>query len=147
MNKSLKIFRLLALPLGLAWWAAAQSYSLQNATITGGGGTSTGGVYAVSGSIGQPLVGGMLTGGVYSVEGGFWSLVVVVPTPGAPRLELSRTPTSFTLSWDVGATGFILQTTTALDGLVPWSEVSGVVGNRITVAVDSQVRFYRLLKK
>lgn len=34
--------------------ALAQSYSIDWFTIDGGGGTSTGGVYSVSGTIGQP---------------------------------------------------------------------------------------------
>ena len=37
----------------------------------GGGGTSTGGVYSVSGTIGQPDA-GLLTGGSYTLAGGFW---------------------------------------------------------------------------
>ena len=38
--------------------ASAQSYAIDWHTIDGGGGTSTGGVYAVSGTIGQHDAGG-----------------------------------------------------------------------------------------
>ena len=41
----------------LATGALAQTYSIDWYTIDGGGGTSTGGVYSVSGTIGQPDAG------------------------------------------------------------------------------------------
>jgi hypothetical protein len=44
-------------------------------TIDGGGGTSTGGDYALSGTIGQPDA-GETSGGDYAVSGGFWSRFV-----------------------------------------------------------------------
>lgn len=64
----------------------AQSYSIDWYKIAGGGGTSTGGVYSVSGTISQPDASGAMTGGNYSVTGGFWSLINVVQTPGMPNL-------------------------------------------------------------
>jgi hypothetical protein len=54
--------------------------------IAGGGGTSTGGVYVVSGTIGQPDPSGAMTGGNYSLTGGFWALISVMQTPGTPTL-------------------------------------------------------------
>jgi len=41
-------------------------------TVDGGGGTSTGGAFAVAGTIGQPDAGGAMTGGGFAIEGGFW---------------------------------------------------------------------------
>jgi len=55
----------------------AQNYTIDWFTIDGGGGTSTGGVYTVQGTIGQPDA-GILTGGNYSLQGGFWGLVAAV---------------------------------------------------------------------
>ena len=52
--------------------AYAQPYSINWYTIDGGGGTSTGGAYTLSGTIGQPDAGTM-TGGVYTLAGGFWA--------------------------------------------------------------------------
>jgi hypothetical protein len=46
------MFLVLALSLWSASSASAQSYSIDWFTIDGGGGTSTGGVYSVSGTIG-----------------------------------------------------------------------------------------------
>lgn len=44
-------------------------------TIDGGGGRSSGGVFSVDGTIGQPDADpfGRASGGVYSVSGGFWN--------------------------------------------------------------------------
>ena len=64
----------------------SQSYFVDWYKIAGGGGTSTGGVYQVSGTIGQPDASGAMSGGNYSVTGGFWSLINVVQTPGLPNL-------------------------------------------------------------
>jgi hypothetical protein len=49
-------------------------------TIDGGGGTSTGGTFTLSGTIGQPDA-GVLTGGSFVLRGGFWN---GVNAPGLP---------------------------------------------------------------
>src|SRR5437870_10542341 len=72
----------LSVQLGLAFLLAtfaahAQTYSIGWHTIDGGGGTSTGGVYSVSGTIGQPDAGCAMTGGNFSLTGGFWALAAV----------------------------------------------------------------------
>ena len=64
----------------------AQSYTVDWYKISGGGGTSTGGTYAVSGTIGQPDASGAMTGGGYSVTGGYWAMINVVQMPGVPNL-------------------------------------------------------------
>ena len=72
----------------LATTVRAQTYSIDWYKIAGGGGTSTGGVYSVTGTIGQHDASGAMSGGNYSVTGGFWSLINVVQTPGTPNLLL-----------------------------------------------------------
>ena len=47
--------------ISVSWW-----------TADGGGGTSAGADYAVSGAIGQPDAGSM-SGGQYELNGGFWN--------------------------------------------------------------------------
>src|ERR1035437_7733786 len=79
--------------------ARAQSYSVDWYKIAGGGGTSTGGLYSVSGTIGQSDASGAMTGGNYSVIGGFWSLINVVQTPGAPTLNISHGGNVVTVYW------------------------------------------------
>src|SRR3954466_12632287 len=71
----------------------AQSYSIDWFSIDGGGGTSTGGVYSVSGTIGQADAGHM-TGGNFSLDGGLWSIIAAVQTPGAPLLRVVRSSTN-----------------------------------------------------
>jgi len=55
--------------------ALAQSggiYDLSWSTVDGGGGTfSTGGVFSLGGTAGQPDA-GLMNGGVYTLGGGFW---------------------------------------------------------------------------
>lgn len=41
-------------------------------TIDGGGGTSAGGDFVLSGTIGQPDAGSLMTGGGFELAGGFW---------------------------------------------------------------------------
>ena len=79
--------------------ASAQSYSIDWYKIAGGGGTSTGGTYSVSGTIGQHDASGAMTGGNYSVTGGFWALIQVVQTPGAPTLYISHSGNVVTVYW------------------------------------------------
>jgi len=130
----------------------AQSYSIDWFTIDGGGGTSTGGVYAASGTIGQPDAGGPLSGGNYSLTGGFWSLLSLVQTPGSPLLSILLTATNTALvSWPSPSTGFSLQQNTNGVGTVNWSNVlttpmdNGAI-KYITVNPSSKAGFYRLIQ-
>jgi hypothetical protein len=82
--------------------------------VSGGGGTSTGGVYSVSGTIGQHDAGGPMTGGNYSLTGGFWALYAV-QTPGAPVLSIKLTTTNTAMVyWASPSTGFNLEVNTNL---------------------------------
>jgi hypothetical protein len=58
--------------LGLASPAPAQ-FIIPWYTIDGGGGTSTGGSFALTGTVGQPDTGPALTGATFTATGGFWS--------------------------------------------------------------------------
>jgi len=73
----------LLLPLlAFAWPALAQSgYGLSWWTVDGGGDTTSGGPYTLSGTIGQPDA-GVLSGGEYTLTGGFWGGRAIVPPPG-----------------------------------------------------------------
>ena len=52
--------------------AMGQDFSISWYTIDGGGGTSSGGDFVLSGTIGQHDAGGPMVGGDFSVTGGFW---------------------------------------------------------------------------
>lgn len=100
-----------------------ENYSLDWSTIDGGGGTSTGGVYAVSGTIGQPDAGAMI-GGNYTLQGGFWGLIAAFQTPGAPYLTITRTNNTMVVSWPWPADGWILQATNVLPSVsAPWPPI------------------------
>jgi len=79
--------------------AYAQSYTIDWYKIAGGGGTSTNGNFSVSGTIGQPDASSALSGGNFSVSGGFWSLINVVQTSGAPTLSISHSGNVVTVYW------------------------------------------------
>ena len=124
----------------------AQSYSIDWFTINGGGGTSTGGVYSVSGTIGQPDAGGPLTGGQYSLTGGFWALPAAVQATGAPTLTIvPATPGNATISWTPNTPGFVLQETWVLSPSNWSNSVSGAT-NPILVPATLPTKFYRLFK-
>ena len=60
--------------------ATGGNYSLDQSVIAGGGGTSAGGVYAVTGAIGQAVAGTTSTNAPYSLHGGFFNQSVFAPT-------------------------------------------------------------------
>ncbi len=111
--------------LGVAISALAQNYSIDWSTIDGGGGTSTGGVYAVTGTIGQPDAGTM-TGGSFSLTGGFWSLINLVQTPGAPTLFVSHSGNTVTVYWENAAGWNLVQSGNLTTPIVSWSASAGV---------------------
>lgn len=144
--------RRVALVLGilgstLGLWAAGE-YSIDWHKIAGGGGTSTGGVYSVSGTIGQHDAGGPLTNGQYSITGGFWALQVV-QTPGAPLLKITYTSTNTAVvSWPSPSSGWNLQQTADLQTPGWGTPPEGVTDNGTTkfiiVNPSAESRFFRL---
>jgi hypothetical protein len=119
--KKLFLVSILMLPL----MASAQNYSIDWYKVAGGGGTSTGGVFAVNGTIGQHDAGGPMTGGSYSLTGGFWALISVLPTPGAPALLISRSGSTVTVYWQ-NVSGWTLQQNASLTTPAGWSASGGV---------------------
>ena len=125
-----------------------QNYSIDWYKVAGGGGTSTGNVYSVSGTIGQHDAGGPMTGGLYSLTGGFWSLFAV-QTIGAPTLFITRSGNNAVLYWSTNAAGFVLEHKSSLAVPSGWSLVSAapvtINGFQyVTNAIGSGNDFYRL---
>ena len=141
----------LSLSLGLLLLPAAgfaQQYSIDWSTIAGGGGTSTGGVYSVSGTIGQHDAGGPMTGGSYSLTGGFWSLLAVVQTAGLPNLAIAHFGTSVVVSWP-NTVNCTLQTNNNLALVSGWNAYGGAINtangiNSMTVNPPAGNLFFRL---
>jgi hypothetical protein len=142
----------LAFVLGLlalmATRSRAQNFAIDWFTIDGGGGTSTGGVYSVSGTIGQPDAGTM-SGGTYSLVGGFWGIVSAVQTAGAPLLSIEQQPGAVRVYWPQPAAGFVLDQSLSVTGV--WSQVSFPYNTNtadISISINPPVgdKFYRLRK-
>lgn len=98
----------------------SQNYAIDWYKVAGGGGTSTGGTYAVSGTIGQHDAGGPMTGGNYSLTGGLWALISVVQTVGAPTLYISHSGNAVTLYWQ-NVSGWTLHQNGNLANTNGWS--------------------------
>jgi hypothetical protein len=140
---------LLAL-LGMAVSAAAQNYSVDWFSVDGGGGTSTGGVYGVSGTIGQADAGN-LAGGNYIATGGFWSLIRQDQL--RRTIKLKRQSGNLVLSWPADASEVVVQSATSLAPTADWSKFEGTpirVGDEFELIVGpantppSPIRFFRL---
>ena len=88
--------------------------------VAGGGGTSIGDTYQISGTIGQHDAGGPMAGGNYALTGGFWS-IYALQTPGAPMLAVTLTNSNrVVVSWSLSATNFVLVQNTNLTATTNW---------------------------
>jgi hypothetical protein len=130
--------------------ALAQQYSIDWFKIAGGGGgTSTGGTYQVSGTIGQHDAGGPMTGGNYSLTGGFWALISVVQTAGAPTLFINHAGNTVTVYWQ-DVPDWALQQNGNLASTAGWSTSSGVTPvngtNYLNLTSPTGNLFFRLAK-
>ena len=148
--KTVKLPFLLGLGLiaSAAFSARAQTYDLAWSAIDGGGGTSSGGTFSVTGTIGQPDA-GVLTGGNYTLVGGFWSAFAATPSsPAAPQLSVSVSGQNVIISWPSPSTGFTLEQNTSLDPAT-WQAAPQTVhdnGTVITIIVPAAAgnMFFRL---
>ena len=137
--------RLLTFCLGgsfaIALSTHAQQYRIDWFTIDGGGGTSSGGPYTLSGTIGQPDA-GRLSGGTFVIEGGFWGGAFAVQQVGSPTLIIERaTGGNVRISWTPDTAGFVLQESSSLSA-PSWSNVPGAF-NGVTLSGSAQTKFYR----
>jgi hypothetical protein len=129
----------------------AQPYAIDWYKVSGGGGTSSGGQYIINGTIGQHDAGGPMTGGNYSLMGGFWSLISIVQTPGAPLLVIQWiNPTIVNVSWPSPSTGFALQQNSDLK-TGTWANYSGTINDdgttkSVTISPPAGTLFFRLKK-
>jgi hypothetical protein len=152
MKRNISIALLELVVLFFALPTFAQSYSIDWHTIDGGGGTSTGGVYSVSGTVGQSDASATpMVGGNFSLTGGFWSLLSVVQTAGAPLLSIYFTSTNTAMvSWPSPSTGWTLQQNTNSVSSMNWSNAPAPADNGtikyLLVNPPTGNRFYRLFK-
>jgi hypothetical protein len=126
----------------------AQTYSIDWNKIAGGGGTSAGGSYKVSGTIGQAEAGTVMLGGNYSLTGGFWSLIAVVQTAGLPSLAITVSkPNSVAVSWPTNGSYTLQQTSNLADGVWSFSAYAVTTAdgtNSITIRPPTGNLYFRL---
>ena len=102
----------------------AQGYSIDWYKVAGGGGTSTGATYSVTGTIGQHDASGPMSGGSYSITGGFWARSNVVQTPGAPTLFVSHSGNTVTVYWQNVSGWNLIQSGNLTTPIGSWSASS-----------------------
>lgn len=142
---------ILLLGLLMAALCQAETYSIDWHKIAAGGGvsggTNGGSVYSISGTIGQHDAGAPMGGGGYSLSGGFWSLVSVLQTSGAPELLISHSGSTVTVYWQ-NVSGWTLEQTASLASPSGWSASSGVTTsngtNLLILAPAAGTAFFRL---
>jgi len=133
------------------WLAPAllfgQEYSINWYRIAGGGGISTGAVYTVSATVGQPEAGGAMNGGNYSLTGGFWALYAV-PTAGLPRLVIiADGPNSVQILWPATGSYTLQQNPDLRTGTWVSSSYSIITANgtnSVTISPPGGTLFFRL---
>lgn len=129
--------------------ARAQSYGITWYKIAGGGGTSAGTNYTLSGTIGQPDA-GVMAGGTYAISGGFWGIYSAVQMPGSPLLTITPSGANVIISWPAPSTGFVLQQNPVVNNAGSWSTVSQTTNtangtNSVTVPASGGNLFFRLV--
>lgn len=141
-----KIFLAIAL---LPAMALAQNYSIDWHKVSSGGGTSAGGAFSLAGTIGQAdAAPQILTGGSYSLTSGYWSMIAVMQTPGAPLLSITHSGNKVVVSWLSSAAGFRLQQNPNPPA-ADWSSSAGVIDDgttkSLTLTSPAGNLFFRLI--
>ncbi|MGC8991596.1 MAG: hypothetical protein ACP5MD_15885 [Verrucomicrobiia bacterium] len=136
----------------MAWLICARAqYSIAWSTMAGGGGTSTGGVFSVTGTAGQADA-GQMSGGDYVLTGGFWSFPEEPQSPIAPVLAVALGDGSVVLSWPWPSPGWVLEATNSLPSVsIDWPEVpppyeTNGPNLQYIEPAPAGTRFYRLHK-
>jgi hypothetical protein len=151
-NRRIHLADLCGLACLLAWLplasSSAQNYAIDWYKVSGGGGSSSNGLYTISGTIGQHDAGGPLTSANYSLTGGFWALYAV-QLPGLPALaiKLVQQPRSVVVSWP-NAGNYVLQTNSSLSAPA-WIGYAGPIQtangtNSVTISPPDGKLFFRL---
>jgi hypothetical protein len=126
----------------------AQTYAITWYKVAGGGGTSSGGTYQVSGTAGQQDASSAMTGGTYFLTGGFWSIIDLLQIPGPPELTITQSGDSVIISWpDTGS--YVLQQNSNLAATGDWITSPYTVStsdgtNSITITPPTGDLFFRL---
>lgn len=131
--------------LGLLLPASGQ-YRLESFTIDGGGGTSAGGGYELSGTSGQPDAGPRLVGGAFALDGGFWPTTMEWIALGGPTLWISLMDSSFRITWTPASNGFVLQEAVSFTE-AGWVDVPGGSVSPVVVLATDGPKFFRMIRR
>ncbi len=134
--------------LSAAIMAQAQPFSITSSLAGATGGVSSGGAFAVAGTVGEPVTSAMAGGG-FTVATGFWNLVGTVVTPDAPSLVIESQPDgSMVVSWPATATGFALEQNRDLDPLgwvsAPYPVSDDGTWKSVRLSAPTGLQFFRL---
>jgi hypothetical protein len=129
---------------------ASAQYAIPWFKIAGGGAMqSTGGIYTLSGTIGQVDAGRVAsTNDSVRLESGFWG--IAIQQAGYPVLNITQSGTNALVAWVTAETGFILQSVTNLATPTAWADtgLAPVVSsstNVVIVPLNPAVKtFFRL---
>ncbi len=138
-----------SLGLGILAWAllpgtASTATVTVQAGVNGGGGVSTGGTYVLRGAL-TPDAGGTATQGAFVLEAGSQDMApLIVVTPGAPTLVISRQAQGILISWSGGGSGYTLEQTGQIN--TDWKVVEGGTLSPVAVSIDAVTRYFRLRK-
>jgi hypothetical protein len=127
---------------------AAQDFNISWSKIGGGGGTSSGGLYALRGTAGQQDATSPMTSASFSLTGGFWGIISVVSTPGLPKLKIQFLGSnSVRVSWPQTGNYTLQQNNNLVTG--NWTTTSYSINNTggissITITPPPGNLFFRL---
>ena len=93
----------------------AQPFPVTSHVIAGGGGTASGGLFAITGTIAQVEAAPRLTGGCFSVDPGSWGHYAAISTTGTPALRTKLVANYVRVSFTPTCGDWVLQWTTALE--------------------------------
>ncbi len=147
---NIKTFLALGIVILLPALLSAQ-YAIDWYTMDSGGGTSAGGGYELSGTIGQPDV-GRSTGGDYELVAGFWAFAIVIQSEDGPQLKIRYlSPNVALIYWEAGDEPAVLQRSADLTDEHGWEDDPGTPvwedgEYRMEVTPLDSIRFYRLRK-
>lgn len=149
-NKAMKALLSSSLFLLTAAFASAQSYSVTSRAIAGGG-TSSGGAYAVTGAIGKHDANTASTGGTYSLSGGFLAQYMALQQTGAPHLIVRSVGANVQVVWASNVPGWVLQSNSSDLAPASWLDVVGTPSvngaeQSLQFAAGSGRVFFRLRK-
>ncbi len=134
--------RVLELPFAMHWFKVAGGGA--------GAAQSSNGRFELIGTVGQHDANPQTANGRFSLTAGYWSIVAVIQTEGAPLLSIHRSSGNAVVSWPSPADGWILQQTEDVAhpnwSSAPYAVADDGVERSIFVPASTGNQFFRLVK-